>query len=158
MNTELNSRLTARIFWRDGPYLCALLAGPACWLILLAVGLSRSSAYIDVWILLRLVMLMPILEEIVFRGGVQAELSRRIPAFAKHCYGVSLANVVTSVLFAAMHLFNQPPLWAALVFFPSLLFGWARDRFDSVIPSIILHCVYNAGFALLFVEMAPSAS
>jgi len=65
--------------------------------------------------------------------------------------GISMANVVTSLLFASLHLISQPPLWAALVFVPSLVFGWARDRYITVVPSIILHVVYNAGFAWLFV-------
>lgn len=142
-----------RVFWRDVPFWFALLAGPVCWLILLTLGLTRRSGSVDILLLLQLVVLMPVLEEIVFRGGLQSMLLDK-SVFAKSLLGISLANLLASAVFAAMHLFNQPPLWAALVFVPSLVFGWARDRFDSIISSIILHCVYNAGFVLLFVNLS----
>ena len=64
--------------------------------------------------------------------------------------GISLANIITSVLFAAMHLINQPPLWAASVFFPSLAFGWLRDRYLNIHSSIALHMAYNAGFVWFY--------
>jgi hypothetical protein len=31
---------------------------------------------------------------------------------------------------------------------PSILFGHLRDRFGSVLPAMMLHAYYNAGFAL----------
>ena len=69
---------------------------------------------------------------------------------ARSVYGFSLANLVTSVFFAAMHLFNQPPLWAASIFVPSLIFGWMRDRYLTIHASTLLHMSYNAGFIVLF--------
>jgi membrane protease YdiL (CAAX protease family) len=36
-----------------------------------------------------------------------------------------------------------------LVFLPSLCFGFVRDRFGSVYPSIALHAFYNHGYFLL---------
>jgi len=98
---------------------------------------------------LLLVVIYPILEEFVFRGGVQRYLYEK-PSLRQSLLGLSLANVITSMLFAAIHLINQPPLWAALVFFPSLVFGWARDRYDHIVASIVLHGFYNAGFIYLF--------
>lgn len=130
----------------------ALLAGPVCWLVLVLIGQPIVGPP-DLLLLLKLSLLMPVLEEIVFRGGLQAYLFSK-PTFAKHTSGISLANLITSVVFASMHLLSQPPLWAALVFFPSLVFGWARDRYNSVIPSIVLHGLYNAGFVWLFVTSA----
>jgi len=93
---------------------------------------------------------MPVLEEIVFRGGIQAALHSKA-FFKPQFFGISLANVVTSVVFTAMHFLSQPPAWAILVFLPSLVFGWARDRYLSVVPCILLHALYNAGFVWLFV-------
>jgi membrane protease YdiL (CAAX protease family) len=149
LNTSSNSQLKPRVFWRDFAFYAALIAGPVCWLLLVLadVPLNGPPAWL---LLLKLVLLVPILEEIVFRGGLQVFLiSKR--AFNKSWFGISVANIVTSIIFALMHLISQPPLWAALVFIPSLVFGWARDRYGSVIPSIILHAVYNAGFLWLFV-------
>lgn len=141
--------LSSRAFWRDIAFYVALVAGPVCWLVLVLAKLPLSGP--PAWLLLlKLALIGPILEEIVFRGGLQTYLISK-PVFAKNWFGLSLANIGISLIFALTHLISQPPLWAALVFIPSLVFGWARDRYGSIIPSIILHAVYNAGFVWLFV-------
>ncbi|MDG1783128.1 MAG: CPBP family glutamic-type intramembrane protease, partial [Porticoccaceae bacterium] len=61
----------------------------------------------------------------------------------------SLANVLTSLLFVAVHLINHPPLWALAVFGPSLVFGYSQERYNHLVAPIILHCSYNAGYFLL---------
>lgn len=138
-----------RTYWREGAFYAALIAGPMCWLVLDVLGQPHAGPpALMMW--LKLSLLMPVLEEIVFRGGVQTALFQR-QFFSKSWFGISIANVCTSIVFAAMHLISQPPVWAALVFIPSLVFGWARDRYDSIVPSILLHALYNAGFVWLFV-------
>jgi membrane protease YdiL (CAAX protease family) len=47
------------------------------------------------------------------------------------------------------HLINQPPLWAASVFFPSLVFGYFKDRHQTVVTPFLLHAWYNAGFLVV---------
>jgi membrane protease YdiL (CAAX protease family) len=74
-------------------------------------------------------------------------------SLSKKTFSISGANLITSFLFAAAHLLHQSPLWASLVFFPSLIFGWAREKYDSIVPSIVLHSFYNAGFVWLFVQL-----
>lgn len=139
-----------KLAWRDTPFYLAILAGPACWLILITAGIPVTGPpALLFW--LKLTVLMPVLEEIVFRGGIQSALISR-SVFARSWCGVSLANLITSVLFASLHLISQPPVWAALVFIPSLVFGWARDRYNAVLPSVLLHSVYNSGFVWLFVS------
>jgi membrane protease YdiL (CAAX protease family) len=96
-------------------------------------------------------LIYPVLEETVFRGGLQSALLTR-SVFRTRAGPVSLANVLTSIVFAAAHLFRQPPLWAALVLLPSLVFGWSRERYNSIVPSTLLHMIYNAGFVWLFTE------
>ena len=108
----------------------------------------RSSA-VSLSIVVMSVIFYPVLEEIVFRGGLQGALLTR-PALCRSIAGISLACVITSLLFAAAHLLRQPPLWAALVFIPSLIFGWARERHDSLVSPTVLHMSYNAGFIGLF--------
>ncbi|MEM7255878.1 MAG: JDVT-CTERM system glutamic-type intramembrane protease [Pseudomonadota bacterium] len=133
----------------DRHYQIALLLGPLVWL-LLSVWLTAANRGVTWQLVAMVVLVYPILEELAFRGLLQAWLIEK-PAFAKRIGpGISLANVIVSVVFALAHLFSQPPLWAASVFIPSLLFGYFRDRYQLVWPSIILHCWYNAGFVWLF--------
>ena len=64
--------------------------------------------------------------------------------------GPVLGVGLTSLLFAGLHFFYHPPLWAALVFFPSLVFGWSLSRYQRVAVPTGLHAYYNAGYFLLF--------
>lgn len=95
------------------------------------------------------ILLYPMLEEIVFRGLIQSQLMLRV-RWRKQWRGISAANVITSVLFSLLHLMHQDPLMVVLIFFPSLIFGYFKDRHQSVLPSIWLHVFYNAGFFYLF--------
>jgi len=90
----------------------------------------------------------PVVEELVFRGGVQGELARWVPRTRRG--PVSAANLATSALFSGLHLLSHPPLWAAAVFLPSLVFGAFRDRRSGVGAPILLHGWYNAGYFGLF--------
>ena len=94
------------------------------------------------------VLFSPVVEEILFRGILQ-EFIRDY--FTEKFLGpLSLANLVTSLIFASLHFFFQPALWAALVFFPSLVFGHFKDRSGKLTGPIILHAFYNAGFLWVF--------
>jgi len=93
--------------------------------------------------LLSLIIWQPLLEEVLFRGIIQGQLIKQ--DWAKRAWlGISNANVITSALFVAMHMINSPPLFALTVFAPSLVFGYFRDRCNSVYPCIIIHSSYNA--------------
>jgi membrane protease YdiL (CAAX protease family) len=59
------------------------------------------------------------------------------------------ANLTSSALFTTLHFTSHAPLWAIGVLLPSLLFGYFRDRHDSIYPAIVLHIFYNAGYFLL---------
>ena len=113
-------------------------------------GVELKSHTISLSTLLYSVLLYPVLEEVVFRGLIQHQLYHRKSVFRKQQLGVSLANLATSVLFSAFHLINQDPTWAIAVFIPSLIFGYFRDRYDSIFPSVVLHIFYNLGFFTLF--------
>ncbi len=99
---------------------------------------------------LLLVLIYPVLEEVVFRGFVQGKLLRKTmfkPLYA----GITYANIFTSLLFAMTHLYAHPFIMTMLVFPPSLIFGYFRDRFDGwLLPSILLHIYYNLGYFLIF--------
>lgn len=142
--------ISARPF-RDGWFWIALSLGPLCWLGLwLLQGRPSLAPKIQdpvTWGML--VVIYPVLEEIVFRGGLQGWLLDR-PKFDRQCCGLTLANLLTSLVFTALHFLNHPPLWAALVLFPSLVFGWSRDRHASLSGAIVLHVFYNFGMLTLF--------
>lgn len=143
--------LAGRKLWQDRLFLLALLAGPLSWGILYLVlqpepqwgwPLVAPLAY------LLPVVVYPVLEEIVFRGLLQELVHDYI---SPRCFGpLSVANLLTSLLFTAMHFLYHAPLWAALVFLPSLVFGFFKDRTGRLIAPILLHGFYNAGFLLLF--------
>jgi len=124
----------------------ALLAGGAFWLLLAwrgAIGPLYGLAA-----LLSLVLLQPLVEELLFRGLLQGKLVAL--RWGRRCFaGLTRANWTVSLLFTALHFISHPPLWAAGVLLPSLLYGYFRDRHDSVYPAIALHVFYNAGYFLL---------
>ena len=91
----------------------------------------------------------PLLEEWLFRGLLQPQLLTYRPLRTQRL-GLSGANLLTSLLFGATHLLAHSPLWAAAVIIPSLIFGAFRDRYQSIVPAIILHSFYNLGYFLIF--------
>lgn len=92
---------------------------------------------------LSLVIWQPVVEEILFRGILQGQLKKT--AWGPRSWlNITAANVVTSILFAAIHLVSNAPLFALAVFVPSLVFGYFRDSCNSVYPPILLHSVFNA--------------
>ncbi len=135
--------------WRD-PHLYLVLAGTALvglglWM-LLAPGYARPIVT-DPWRLLAVLLLYPVVEEWLFRGVLQGELLRR-PGLRRKHLGMSRANLVTSLLFAATHLVYQPPLWALAVVVPSLVFGHFRERYGNLRLPIALHVLFNAVYLL----------
>lgn len=93
-------------------------------------------------------LLYPVLEELVFRGLLQGWLAKRMKHRAWH--GLSGANIITSVIFSALHFLHHPPLYAASVFVPSLVFGYFRERQHGLAAPIFLHAWYNAGYFWIF--------
>jgi len=99
---------------------------------------------------LLLTMLYPLLEETVFRGLIQGEMMHRTVCRQQFA-GITLANILTSILFSLAHLLTHPPAMTALVLLPSLAFGYFRDRHEGwLLPAILLHIYYNLGYFLIF--------
>jgi hypothetical protein len=125
-----------------------MAAGPLVWGVLwIWLGPGRPGAWLErPTLLLWLALALPVLEELAFRGGVQDILARHT---ARRLGPLTAANLGTSALFAALHLFAHPPLWAAAVLLPSLLFGYFRERCACLAAPIALHAFYNSGYFLL---------
>ena len=130
--------------FRDYRFLLAIFASMVVlWLIHDALPPFSKDFEFHWKFWLALVIWQPIIEELLFRGILQGQLVRT--SWGKRSWlHISAANLVASVLFVGLHMIKNPPLFAAAVFVPSLLFGYFRDRCNSVYPSILLHAAFNA--------------
>jgi len=90
--------------------------------------------------ILSFLLLAPVAEELFFRGILQDGLIEKVKGSV---VSFTYANILTSVIFAAVHI----PFWgfahSALVFFPSLAFGLLYDRTGNLIFPMFLHAIYN---------------
>jgi membrane protease YdiL (CAAX protease family) len=83
-------------------------------------------------------------EELFFRGCVLELLERRFPP--KHRVwggGIGIALVLSSALFAVIHLPKAGDPRALATFFPGLLFGWIRSATRSIAGSVAVHAASN---------------
>jgi len=140
------------LLWKDPLFLLAMAAGPACWLVLsfiLQPAVQWGWPLLLPWQFLLPVLVYPVAEELVFRGLIQELLHEYLGS--GRLGPLSVSNLLTSSLFAGLHFIYHPPLWAALVFFPSLVFGFFKERTAALAAPIILHAFYNSGFIWMFV-------
>jgi membrane protease YdiL (CAAX protease family) len=137
-------------FARDSAFWLAIAAGVVVWLLLwLTAAPTFSIGNRSITKILFVTMVYyPILEEILFRGVVQSSLAKRSWG-SRQWLSLSVANWLTSLLFVVAHVAYQPTLWVMLVFAPSLVFGFFRDRYNNIYPCLVLHSTYNAGFTLI---------
>lgn len=131
-------------FVRDRQFLLALAVAPVAlalmdWLL----PALREDIRLSMPLVLSMVLWQPLVEELLFRGVIQGQLEKKMWAQRRFA-GLSFANYVTTLLFSLAHLVHHPPLWAAAVVTPSLLFGYFRDRHHQVYPALLLHAFYNA--------------
>ncbi len=85
-------------------------------------------------------------EELLFRGFLLGILKERI---GSHFFGISTANILTALVFSVFHLFGHPLLWAAGTFFPALIFGYFREKYN-LLPAVLLHFIYNSEYFMIF--------
>ena len=139
--------LTCPPFWRDKQFYLALLAG----LIVLTVIYFFIPINTDIiktgqWgLLFSLILWQPCGEELLFRGIIQGQL-HQLPWGQRSWFHLSAANLFTSLAFVALHLVYHPTLWAVAIFFPSLVFGYFRERYHSLYSAFALHSLYNFGY------------
>ena len=128
----------------------ALLAAVPVWLAL-ALSVGEYMRYpAGMWAWASLLLVQPVLEELVFRGILQGQVLRlmSLNGEPRRLGPVTLANVLVTVGFVALHLRAQASGWALAVAGPSLVLGHLRERFGSVWPAMLVHAFYNAGFGL----------
>ena len=147
MNDCLKHDLALRLprhGWADPVIWLALGAGPAFWVLATGLGglqppvagppSAATVALALVW--------YPVLEELLFRGLLQGRLLAW--RWGRWRFGISVANLVTAVAFAGLHVAVHPTPWAAAVLIPALVFGGLRERTASVLPAMMVHAGYNA--------------
>ena len=136
-------------FFKERYFLLSLLAAlPAIPLLLFIFAKTGQPTPPTVKLFLSIVIVTPVMEELIFRGFIQGWMLESGKLRKSLIGPVTAANMAVSVIFAATHLYTHTPLWAMLVFFPSLLLGLARERAGNVYPSIILHSFYNMVYLL----------
>jgi len=90
------------------------------------------------------VLVVALPEEFFYRGYLQTRLTQAWGKGGGRLLGtrVGAAFWLTQILFAVGHL-GQLHFWRLSVFFPSILFGWLRERTGSIGASVIVHAISN---------------
>ncbi|MDH5229183.1 MAG: JDVT-CTERM system glutamic-type intramembrane protease [Gammaproteobacteria bacterium] len=97
--------------------------------------------------LVLLVGVYPLLEEYVFRGLFQTYCLKKLQGSINPW--LSFANLITSVVFACSHLLVNFTLLSVLTFFPSLIYGYYREKYNTIAPCVGLHVSFNCTYLLL---------
>lgn len=95
---------------------------------------------------IQLTLIAATVEELIFRGFLQKIILKKSDFLCKTFGPISLANLLTSIVFALSHFIYYQDNTALLTFFPSLVFGYLLDRDNSIVPSIFMHMLYNAAY------------
>lgn len=82
-------------------------------------------------------------EEFFYRGYLQTRLRDAWPR-GRRLFGIQLGPAfwLTAVLFALGHLAIFQ-VWRLSVFFPALLFAWARERTGTLLGATLIHATFN---------------
>lgn len=152
MGSILIKELGLQYGWEFGaerPFYVALAAAPLALLLLDWIVPSWSNGIrLQASMVFSAVLWQPLIEELLFRGVIQGQLRKRDWARAD-ILSLTAANFITSLLFAIAHLADHAPAWAAAVMLPSLVFGYFRDRYGHLLPSLLLHAAYNGCYLLI---------
>lgn len=130
-------------FLRDKAFYLALLAAPVALAILDRLhARGLPDIRIGMSFVLSVVLWQPFIEELLFRGVIQGQLRKRAWGHIRVA-GLSVANCLATLIFMLAHLVHHSLWWAAAVIVPSFVFGYFRDRYDQIYPSMFLHAAYN---------------
>lgn len=105
-----------------------------------AVTLLAAACLPSVWF--TLLVAAPVLEEVVFRTGLQTQLLRRAAPLT--------ANLLTAVAFAVAHLVVRPSVLSALTLIPALAVGVLFQRRRCVLQCMAVHAAFNAAWLVHF--------
>jgi membrane protease YdiL (CAAX protease family) len=112
----------------------------------IAFGAGYAAHSSDLWgpYVLSQVLLVGFPEEFFFRGYLQGEFSRSVPSLAR-IFGVpfGLPQLAVSGLFALSHSLITFQWWHALIFFPSLVFAWLKEKTGTIWAGSLFHAACN---------------
>jgi hypothetical protein len=128
----------------DFQLLLSLIAPLLVWPWVPAAEIPHNSPLLHS---IALFTLIPLSEEIIFRGLLQGELLHRL-WFKRTTAGLSRANWCTSLVFAAAHIWQHALLLAHGYFLVSLVLGHFRERYRGIMVPVLLHGYYNLGLLL----------
>ncbi|PIR20935.1 MAG: hypothetical protein COV45_03475 [Deltaproteobacteria bacterium CG11_big_fil_rev_8_21_14_0_20_47_16] len=116
--------LWAQLYWGGNPFKFAML--PSWNLILTQL----------------IVVALP--EETFFRGYMQTRFQQIFkPRWSIFGARLGWGWILTCIIFAAAHSLIQFQWWHFAIFFPSLVFGYLRERTDGLIAPILFHALSN---------------
>ena len=119
------------------------------------VHINRSLGWIPLAILVQ-VLLVALPEEFFYRGYLQGRLNKVYRRrYTLGPFHTSVPILITSVLFALGHFVIGFEVQRLAVFFPSLAFGWLRDRSGGLGASIVFHAACNLMVELTVVHYWP---
>jgi membrane protease YdiL (CAAX protease family) len=105
--------------------------------------MSRSLTWLPLMLLLQL-LVVALPEEFFYRGYLQTTFARAWPArWRLGPFHLGPAIIVTSLLFAIGHFVIDLRPARLAVFFPSLAFGWLRDRSGTIVSAVVYHAACN---------------
>lgn len=105
--------------------------GALVWLV------ARQPLVMPPWPAVWLLAGAPVVEEVIFRLGLQQELLARLKS-------PTLANVLTALVFALAHGLSQGTWQSLLKLLPALAIGSVFQQSRRVAPCIALHSAFNA--------------
>lgn len=95
-------------------------------------------------LILSQVLVIALPEETFFRGYVQTRFQQVIkPRWRIFGAHLGWGWILTSVIFALAHSLISYQWWHFAIFFPSLLFGFLREKTDGLVAPILCHAFSN---------------
>lgn len=98
----------------------------------------KSSMLVRIMLVAMAVLTAPIVEEMVYRGVLYSGLRKKI--------GVVASTIIVTLLFGGVHQPQYKGAWASLVGLVvlSFLLTLVRVKTRSLLPSVVIHLVYNS--------------
>lgn len=99
--------------------------------------IDQSAYWVTLLLVLNVIILMPVVEEYLFRGFLFGTLRSE--------YGLAFSALLTSLVFALAHVFNPgvDAYYLLLIFVDSIFLCVARERTGNIYIPCILHIIMN---------------